>query len=86
MKFGDNSGVEIKGCGSVVVLRQDEQRLSFSNVLFVPKLCADILSLGRLDEEECKMRVFGGRLTIHDRDGALVEEVHRTKGSDVGYF
>ena len=79
-KFGDDSCVNIKGRGSVVVLHQDRQRLSFGNVLFVPKLCANILSLGRLDEEECKMTMFGGRLTIHDRDGALLAEVHRTKG------
>ena len=34
----------------------------------------------RLDEEGCKMTMFGGRLTIHDRDGALLAEVHRTEG------
>ena len=80
VKFGDNSRVEINSHGSVVVLRQDGQRLSFGNVLFVPKLCANILSLGRLDEEGCKMTMYGGRLTIHDRDGALLAEVHRTEG------
>ena len=72
VKFRDNSRVEIKGRGSVVVLHQDGHRLSFGNVLFVPKLCANILSLGRLDEEGCKMTMYGGRLTIHDRDGALL--------------
>ena len=36
VKFGDNSCVQIKGRGSVVVLRQDGQRLSFGNILFVP--------------------------------------------------
>ena len=80
VKFGDNSRVEIKGRGSVVVLRQDGQRLSFGNVLFVPNLCANILSLGRLDEEGCMMTMFGGRLSIHDRDCALLAEVHRTEG------
>ena len=74
VKFGDNSR------GSVVVLRQDGQTLSFGNILFVPKLCANILSLGRLDEEGCKMTMFGGRLTIHDRDGALLAGVHHTEG------
>ena len=80
LKFGDNSRVQIKGRGSVVVLRHDGQRLSFGNVLFVPKLCVNILNLGRLDEEECKMTMFGGRITIHDWDGALLAEVHHTEG------
>ena len=26
------------------------------------------------------MTMFGGRLTIHDRDGALLAKVHRTEG------
>ena len=47
VKFGDNSSIEMKGCGSVVVLSQDGQRLSFGNILFVPKLCANILNLRR---------------------------------------
>ena len=80
VKFGDDSRVEIKGRGSVVVLCQDGQRLSFGNVLFVPKSCANILSLGSLDEEGCKMTMYGGRLPVHDRDDALLAEVHRTEG------
>ena len=55
VKFGNNSRVEIKGHGSVVLLCQDGHRLSFGKVLFVPKLCANILSLGKLHEEGCKM-------------------------------
>ena len=66
VKFGNNSRVEIKGDGSVVVLCQDGQRLSIGNFLFDPKLCSNILILGRLDEEGCKMTMFGGRFTIHD--------------------
>lgn len=50
-----------------------------SNVLFIPKLCANILSLGRLDEEGCQMVMYGGRLTICDW-GALLAEVHQTEG------
>ena len=46
VKFGDNSRVEIKGRGSVVVLRQDGQRLSFGNVLFVPNCVLTYSVLG----------------------------------------
>ena len=67
MKFRDNSCVKIKGCGNVVVLHQDGQRLTFGNVLFVQKLCAKILSLGRLEEEGCKMTIA----EVHRREGRL---------------
>lgn len=64
--------------GNVVILWQDGEKIQFSNILFVSKLCANILSLGRLDEEGCKMIMYKGRLTIYDRDGALLAEVYRT--------
>lgn len=80
VKFGDNSNVEIQGRGRVFVHRQDGKRIYFGNVLFVPKLCANILSLGRLDEVGCRKVMYGGCLTIFDRDGVLLAEVRRTEG------
>ena len=49
-------------------------------MLYVPQLTANILSLGRLDEEGCRMNMARGKLTIFDRDGCLLTEVQRTEG------
>ena len=55
VKFGDNPRIQIKGKGAIEVNQKDGSTLRLCNVLFVPKLEANILSLGRLDEEGYRM-------------------------------
>ena len=80
MKFGDNSRIQIKGRGEIKVSQKDGSILSLGNVLFVPKLEANILSLGRLDEEGYRMIMGEGKLTIFNPNGLLFAEVYRSKG------
>ena len=80
VKFGDNSRIRIEGKGAILINQKNGEILRLSNVLYVPQLTANILSLGRLDEEGCRMTMAGGKLTIFDRDGCLLREVQRTEG------
>ena len=80
VKFGDNSRIQIKGKGDIEVNQRDGSILCLGNVLFVPKLEANILSLGRLDEEGYRMIMGEGKLTILNPKGQLFAEVHRSKG------
>lgn len=80
VKFGDNSKVKIEGRGSVFVCQRNGQTLKLGNVLYVPQLRANILNLGHLDEEGCKMIMHEGWLTIFNQDGHLLTEVEWTKG------
>ena len=80
MKFGDNSWVQIKGRGEIEVNQKDGSILCLGNVLFVPKLEANILSLSRLDEEGYQMIMGEGKLTIFNPNGFLFAEVHRSSG------
>ncbi|XP_078429346.1 uncharacterized protein LOC144701404 [Wolffia australiana] len=66
VKFGDNSKIPIKGKGDIVITQKNGSTLRLPKVLFVPDLAANILSLGRLDEEGCKM--------------TTAEEVKRSEG------
>ena len=78
MKFGDNSRIQIKGKGVIEVNQKDDSTLRLCNVLFVSKLEANILSLGRLDEEGYRMTMGEGKLTIFKPNGQLFAEVHRS--------
>ena len=78
MKFGDNSRIQIRGKGEIEVNQGDGSILCLGNVLFVPKLEANILSLGRLDEEGYQMIMGEGKLTIFNPNGQLFAEVHRS--------
>ena len=80
MKFGDNSRIQIKGKGAIEVNQKDGGTLRLCHVLFVPKLEANILSLGRLDEEGYQMIMGEGKLTIFNPRGQLFVEVHRSSG------
>ena len=60
--------------------QKDGSILSLWNVLFVPKLEANILSLGQLDEEGYRMTMGEGKLTIFNPLGNLFAEVYRSKG------
>ena len=46
IKFGDNSKVQIEGRGDVEINQKDGGILRLLNVLFVPDLAENILSLG----------------------------------------
>ena len=80
VKFGNNSRIQIKGRGEIEVNQKDGSIFCLGNVLFVPKLEANILSLGRLDEEGYRMIMGEGKLTIFNRYGQLFAEVHRSTG------
>ena len=60
--------------------QKDGSILSLGNVLFVPKLKANILSLDRLDEEGYWMTMGEGKLTIFNPLGHLFAKVYRSKG------
>ena len=79
MKFGDNSRIQIRGRGEIEVNQKDGSILCLSNVLFVPKLEANILSLGRLDEEGYRMTMGEGKLYIFNPNEDLFTEVYRSK-------
>ena len=51
VKFDDNSRIRIEGKGEILINQKNGEILSLSNVLYVPQLTANILSLGHLDEE-----------------------------------
>ena len=80
VKFGDNLRIQIKGQGNIEITRKDGDILRLLNVLYVPDLAVNILSLGRLDEEGCRMTMAGGKLTIFDHNGRLVAEMQRSEG------
>ena len=80
VKFGDNSRIQIQGRGEIEITQKDGSIFSLGKVLFVPKLEANILSLGRLDEEGYRMTMGEGKLTIFNPLGQLFAEVYRSKG------
>ncbi|XP_022023842.1 uncharacterized protein LOC110924115 [Helianthus annuus] len=75
--FGDGSEIEIKGKGNVTVVSKNGEKKTFCDVFYMPKLKTNLLSLGQLDEEGCKIEIANGMLRLHDQKGRLLMKVQR---------
>ena len=49
---------------------------ALTNVYFIPRLKSSVVSLGRLDELGCNIRLRGGNMTIIDPRHKLLVKVH----------
>ncbi len=78
VKFGDNSMVEVKGCGYVKLQGENGDQCILNNVLFIPKLQTNIVSLGQLDEQGCRMEIEHGSLVIYTKTKEVFASVRRT--------
>ena len=77
VKFGDASGVEIKGVGSIIFTAVSGEHRLLTGVYYIPALRNSIISLGQLDENGSRMEIEHGILRICDRHGRFLSKVNR---------
>lgn len=73
--MGDNGCVEAIGIGNVVVQSEvdgHERKITMRNVLHVPKLHSNLLSVSKLVNEGCKVNFFTNGGTIEGPNGTLL--------------
>jgi hypothetical protein len=75
VKFGDASGVEIKGVGSVVFTAKIGEHRLLTGVYYIPALRNSIISVGQLDENGSRVMVEHGVMRIWDRQRCLITKV-----------
>jgi hypothetical protein len=78
VRFDDDSTAEIEGRGRVEFVCKNGELRSFDEVYFIPKLAANIVSVGRLDEDGYQVHIGSGELTIRVLGGKLLARVKRT--------
>jgi hypothetical protein len=69
VRFGDGSVVPIKGRGTILFEAKTGEHQRLSEVYYIPRLTANIVSLGQLDEEGCKVDIEHGLLRIWTSGG-----------------
>ncbi|XP_020254172.1 uncharacterized protein LOC109831249 [Asparagus officinalis] len=79
VKFGNGSIVEIQGSGTIMLQCQNGEHKLLANVYYIPKLCSNIMSLGQLEENECKIVMEGGHLRIYDRSSKHLANMRKSK-------
>ena len=78
VRFGDGSTIPYEGKGDISVTLKNGEILLIRNVLYLPDLKTNILSLGKLDDQGCITFLCNGFLTIHDRGGRLLTKTKKT--------
>jgi hypothetical protein len=77
VKFGDASGVEIKGVGSVIFATESDEHRLLTGVYYIPALRNSIISLGQLDESGSHVEIKDGVMRIWHRHHRLLAKVTR---------
>ena len=73
VRFGDGSTIPYEGKGNISVTLKNGEILLIQNVLYLPDLKTNILSLEKLDDQGCKTS-----LTIHDMADILLTITKKT--------
>jgi hypothetical protein len=80
VRFGDGSIVRIKGCGTILFACKNGEHRTLGNVYYIPRLTANIISCGQLDEIGYQILVEGGVMRVHDEHMRLLAKIHRSPG------
>ena len=78
VKFGDGSIVEIEGRDTILLISKRGEHRKLTSVYFIPRLKANLVSLGQLDEAGCFISIDCGLLKICDDRRRLLTQVRRT--------
>jgi hypothetical protein len=77
VRFGDDSVAEIEGRGVVVFRCKNGKQRSFAGVYFIPRLKANIISVGQLDEAGYDIHIKQGLMSVHEPNGQLLARIER---------
>eukprot|EP00256_Glycine_max_P063245 XP_014633004.1 uncharacterized protein LOC106799314 [Glycine max] len=75
IKFGDGKSVMAKGIGKVAIRRVDGSKVTISDVLYVPNMESNLLSLRQLLEKGFSMHMEGEHMEVVDSNGKYVLKV-----------
>lgn len=78
VRFGDGSTVMIKGKGSIKFRCKNGEERMLHDVYYIPTLCNNVISLGRLSETGHKVIIHNNLLRVYDDEGKLLMKVTRS--------
>jgi hypothetical protein len=77
IRFDDDSTAEIEGCRRVELIYKNGELRSFNGVYFIPKVMANIVSVGHLNKDGYQLHIRGRELAIREPEGKLLARVRR---------
>lgn len=80
VRFGDGSVAHIEGSGTVLFSCKNGEHRALANVYYLPRLTANIISVGQLNEIGYQVLVEDGVMRIRDEERRLIAKIHRNPG------
>jgi hypothetical protein len=80
MKFADRSVVKIAGIGTMLYECKTGEHRALYNVYFIPHLTANIISIGKLDEDGYGIRIKDGVMVVRDENQKLLARISHSLG------
>ncbi|KAF8672420.1 hypothetical protein HU200_049631 [Digitaria exilis] len=80
VRFGDGSVARIEGIGTVLLSCKSREHHALNHVYYLPRLTANILSIGQFDEIGYQVLVEDGVMKIRDEERHLLAKINRDAG------
>lgn len=81
VKFGDGSTTKIEGRGTIILNCKSGEHRALTGVYYIPRLKANIISVGQLDETGCRVVINNGVLRVYYQSNRLLAKVEREASS-----
>ena len=72
VKFANDNTQAAEGVGDVLIMRKDGKRSVISNVLYIPGMKSNLLSIGKLVEKNYRVSIEDKMMRILDSNGRLI--------------
>jgi transposase InsO family protein len=80
VRFGDGSVVRIEGCDTILFACKNGEHRTLVSVYYIPRLTANIVSCGQLDEDGFQIHIERGVMRIRDEKKRLLAKIRRSAG------
>lgn len=80
VRLVDGSVVRIEGCGAVLFQYKNGEPRTMNNYYYLPRLAANIISIGQLNEVGFDVWVKHGFMRIRDKEMWLIAKIRRSPG------
>ena len=72
VKFANDNTLAAEGIGDVMIIRKDGKKSVISNVLYIPGMKSNSLSIGQLVEKNYKVSIEDKLMRVVDANGRLI--------------
>jgi hypothetical protein len=80
VRLGDGSIVPIEGCSTVLFTCKNGEHRTLANTYFLPRLAANIVSIGQLHKTGFQVLVEDGIMRVRDEQWHLLTQIPRSPG------